>query len=141
MTMSESTISSKLYLFAFLLLLFSPHVHGSGRALSNSGKDENRPPDVKNTAQTSDRERDGLRGPVRSCTEERTFDFGKAVTTTEYDPDGRILSQRTVNADGSESVHTKSYDTEGRLLRSSWGSRVRRLQARRSILTTTKEGC
>jgi hypothetical protein len=120
MTMSESTFSSQLYLFATLCLLL-PHLHGGGSVLSNPRKHESQSSAMRNIAGTSDREKNGLRGPVRSCTEERTFDFGKIVTTTEYDPDGRILSQRTVNADGPESVNTKSYDTEGRLLRSSWG--------------------
>ncbi len=118
--MSESTFSSQLYLLATLFLLL-PHLHGGGSVLSNPRKHESQSSAVKNIAGTSDREKNGLRGPVRSCTEERTFDFGKIVTATEYDTDGRILSQHTVNADGSESVNTKSYDTKGRLLRSSWG--------------------
>ena len=60
----------------------------------------------------SDRERSGLRGPVRTCVEEGSI-------TTEYDPDGRMVRRRwPANAGGgSESVETWTYDTSGRLRR------------------------
>lgn len=43
-------------------------------------------------------------------------------TTTEYDPDGRLLSRRYTNPDGSVSVTTRTYDAQGRLLKETWAS-------------------
>src|SRR5580700_8382741 len=63
----------------------------------------------------SDRERDGLRGPVRMSVVEVGSDFG---TTKEYDLDGRLLASRSTYSGGSESENTRTYDAEGRLLRS-----------------------
>jgi YD repeat-containing protein len=65
----------------------------------------------------SDREKAGLRGPVKSCVEERTAlsDANKYSTTTEYSPDGRLLTSRSTNSDGSEWVRTLTYDADGRL--------------------------
>src|SRR2546430_11944930 len=58
----------------------------------------------------SDRERAGLRGPVRTCVEDGSI-------TTEYDPAGRMVSMRwpADAGDGSESVETWTYDTSGGL--------------------------
>src|SRR5882724_5561073 len=119
--MIESTVSRRIGLLAILLLLPSHRIYGNEGIPAGSRKGENRSPSMKNIPGKSDRERAELRGPVRTCVEERTFDIGKLVTTTEYDLDGRILSRRSVNADGSESLNTSTYDPEGRLLRSSWG--------------------
>ena len=119
--MIESTVSRKIGLVAILLLLPSHRIYGNEGIPAASRKDKSRSPSMKNIAGKSDRERAELRGSVRTCVEERTFDLGKLVTTTEFDLDGRILSRRHVNADGSESLNTHSYDPEGRLLRSSWG--------------------
>jgi YD repeat-containing protein len=65
----------------------------------------------------SDREKAGLRGPVKTCVEERTdlSDANKYSTTTEYSPDGRLLTSRSTNSDGSEWVSTQTYDANGRL--------------------------
>jgi len=70
---------------------------------------------------TSDREGDGLRGPVRMSVVEVSHNFGKNVTTTEYDQDGRLLSMRSQNGDGSEWIRTCTYDAEGRLSRATYG--------------------
>jgi YD repeat-containing protein len=70
------------------------------------------PQNAEPTAQPknlSDRERDGLRGPVKTCV--------GGTTTTEYDPDGRMLSTHAVEPDGREWGSTQTYDSAGRLLR------------------------
>lgn len=65
----------------------------------------------------ADREEAGLRGSVRMCVEETTYATGKSLTTTEYGLDGRLLTTRTSNPDGSEWFTTKTYDADGRLVR------------------------
>jgi len=72
-----------------------------------------------NSVNTSDRERDGLRGPVRISLEEVGSDFGKTRTTNEYDLDGRLLASKSTYSGGSESENTRTYDAAGRLLRTS----------------------
>jgi len=81
----------------------------------------------KNTQLMSDRERKGLHGPVKSCTETSTH---PAITdaegethqyhsehTTEYNTDGRILVTRSRNSDGSYWTTRRDYDASGRLLK------------------------
>jgi YD repeat-containing protein len=81
----------------------------------------------------SDREQNGLRGPVKSCTEENTFggftdSEGKTYPpsrveyTTEYDLNGRVIANRTTNSDGSKWIVSHDYDPSGRLLKISWGT-------------------
>jgi YD repeat-containing protein len=72
-----------------------------------------------NSVNTSDRERDGLRGPVRISLEEVGSDFGKTRTTNEYDLDGRLLASKSTYSGGSEWENTRTYDAAGRLLRTS----------------------
>jgi hypothetical protein len=67
-------------------------------------------------ANTTDREKAGLRGPAKLCVEETTYNTGKSLRTTEYSLDGRLLMTHASNPDGSEWVTTQSYDVEGRLL-------------------------
>jgi len=64
----------------------------------------------------SDREKAGLRGPVKTCVEE-IKDGSKYLTTTEYSPDGRLHTFRTTNSDGSEWIRTQTYDADGRLVK------------------------
>jgi len=92
---------------------------------------------VRSTQKTgtnmSDRERHGLRGPVKSCTEEstrpgvtdadgKTYPEVHLEYTTEYDKDGRILITRSRNSDGSQWVTRYGYDASGRLLKTSSGA-------------------
>ena len=59
----------------------------------------------------SDRERAGLRGPVRTVSE--------GSNKTEYDPAGRLISQRWLSnpdSEASETIRTLTYDGSGRLL-------------------------
>ena len=71
----------------------------------------------------SDREKAGLHGPVRTCVEETIFPDGKPyLTTTEYDPDGSLLTFRNTNSDGTEWIVTKTYDADGRLTRTISGN-------------------
>jgi hypothetical protein len=102
-------------------------IHALAMPLSTA---QARPPG-ENTATMSDREQQGLRGPVKSCTETSTH---PAVTdadgkthqyhseyTTEYDPDGRIMATRSRNSDGSQWVTRSDYDPTGRLLKTASG--------------------
>jgi len=69
----------------------------------------------------TDREEAGLRGRVKSCVEETTYPTWKSLKTTEYDLDGRLLTTRISNADGSEWVTTKTYGADGRLVKTASG--------------------
>jgi YD repeat-containing protein len=75
-----------------------------------------------------DRDRVGLRGPVKSCTEETThpavtdaegksYPEFRSAGTTEYDRDGRVLATRTNSRDGQGWVSYYEYDASGRLLK------------------------
>jgi YD repeat-containing protein len=86
----------------------------------------------ENTATMSKRERRGLRGPVKSCTEESTHAGmtdaeGTAHAevhsehSTEYDTGGRILATRNGNSDGSQWVTRYAYDPSGRLRKTASG--------------------
>jgi YD repeat-containing protein len=66
----------------------------------------------------SDRENAGLHGPVRTCVEETPLPDAKShLTTTEYDPDGRLLTFRFTNSGGTGWSTAKTYDVDGRLTR------------------------
>ena len=71
----------------------------------------------------SDREKAGLRGPVRQCTEERTnpavsgYPEMKFISTTEYDIEGKIAKITHINQDGSKWISSNSYDEQGRLVK------------------------
>jgi YD repeat-containing protein len=82
----------------------------------------------------SDREKQGLRGPVKSCTEETSVpaisnesgELHRAIRTghiIDFDSDGRTLARRIVNPDGSEWVMRNVYDSSGRLLKITSGKR------------------
>jgi hypothetical protein len=85
----------------------------------------------ENSAAMSDRVQAGLRGPVKSSTEESTYPnmtdaAGKALEvrfehTTVYDPDGHILSTRSRNSDGSQWVTRYEYSNSGQLLKTASG--------------------
>jgi hypothetical protein len=89
-------------------------------------------PSEESSATMSEREQRGLRGPVKSCTEESTYPGmtdadGKTYPevhseyTTEYDTGGRILATRRSQSVGSEWVTRYSYDPSGRLLKTRSG--------------------
>jgi YD repeat-containing protein len=70
----------------------------------------------------TDRDKAGLRGPVKTVLDEQIFssaDGQQLLTTitTEYASDGRILEVRTGNPDGSEWVTSYTYHSDGRLLK------------------------
>lgn len=70
----------------------------------------------------SDRDKAGLRGPVKTVLNEQTFSGADVPqllmsTTTEYAPDGRILEERIGNSDGSIWATSYNYYSDGRLLK------------------------
>jgi YD repeat-containing protein len=73
--------------------------------------------------QASDRERAGLRGPVKTCTQERFYPDAESrptallVDTAHYDAAGRLLLHRIQAPHGDESLTTYTYNAVGRLLR------------------------
>lgn len=74
----------------------------------------------------SDRDKAGLRGPVRSVLVERSFadaDSRQLLTSTrtEYAPDGRMLEVRYGNPDGSQWVTRYTYQPDGRLIKTASG--------------------
>lgn len=84
--------------------------------LANSQSTETQSaPSATGSIHISDRERAGLRGPVRTCREETVYPGGKSFTTTEYSLDGKLLTTRTSQSDGSEWVTSQTYDADGRL--------------------------
>jgi YD repeat-containing protein len=79
-----------------------------------------------------DREQRGLRGPVKSCTEQikypggtdaegKTYPESRLEYTTEYDSDGRVASTRHNESDGIDRVTRNVYDASGRLLTTTSG--------------------
>jgi YD repeat-containing protein len=73
-------------------------------------------------ASMSDRDKAGLRGPVKTVLNEQPFSGADGQqfltsTTTEYAPDGRILELRIGNSDGSIWVTNYTYYADGRLLK------------------------
>jgi YD repeat-containing protein len=70
----------------------------------------------------SDREKAGLRGSVRTCVEEIITPNYTYMITTEYSPDGRFVTSRTTNSDGSGWVTTHTYDADGRLTKTISGN-------------------
>ena len=75
----------------------------------------------------SDREKAGLRGPVKTVIEEQTFSGADGqqpfttTTTTRYAPDGRILETRMGNPDDSGWEATYTYYPDGRLRKTASG--------------------
>ncbi len=85
----------------------------------------------------TDREKAGLRGPVRTRVEETIYPGGKFLTTTEYSLDGRLLASSASNSDGSAWVTTQTYDADGRLVKTASGNSGERAA---EILYTYDEG-
>jgi YD repeat-containing protein len=85
-----------------------------------------RPSDQK-VPTMSEREKAGLRGPIKQWTDEQVMPAVKGFPerlfsyTTEYDPDGKILSVSNLNSDGSTWLVAYTYDAQGRLLKTSSG--------------------
>ncbi len=79
------------------------------------------PSSASGESHMTDREKAGLRGPVRTRVEETIYPGGKFLTATEYSLDGRLLATRASNPDGSGWVTTQSYDADGRLVKTASG--------------------
>lgn len=80
------------------------------------------------SAPMSEREQNGLRGPVKSCTVEsvyppftdtegKQYPERKMRDETEYDVDGRVIARRTRNSDAPGWETRYTYDTSGHLLK------------------------
>ena len=71
----------------------------------------------------SDRANYGLRGGVKSCTEESLFNNEvRFEYTTEYNSDGRVILSRSRNTDGSFWVTRYEYAASGQLLKIASGT-------------------
>ena len=88
-------------------------------------------PEQEGSAAMSDRGKSGLRGRVKSCTEERTWHNPatpsgspseiRSELVTEYDEQGRILSTRNGASNGSTWVMQYQYSASGQLLKIAFG--------------------
>lgn len=71
-------------------------------------------------APVTDKEKSGLRGPVRACELERDYVYPDhhwvMRTTTSFSEDGSLLNMRHTNPDGSQWSVVCRYDDHGRLL-------------------------
>jgi len=75
-------------------------------------------------------ERDGLRGPLKTCVEDTPIYQGRSVTTKDYGLDGKLLSFRTeIEGQPSSSFSASDWlesdvtDSQGRLLKKVYGRR------------------
>ncbi len=68
------------------------------------------------SADMSDREKAGLRGPVQICVEDVVYPTGKFSTTYTYDIDGKLLVNSSKSSNGSDWVTTRTYASDGHLL-------------------------
>lgn len=103
-------MSVRLYFASVLILLASPAWLAHAQQSSQTG------------AFVTDRDKAGLRGPVKSVLNEQTFSGADGQqfltsTTTEYAADGRTLEQRIGNSDGSIWATSYTYYADGRLLK------------------------
>jgi YD repeat-containing protein len=103
-------MSVRLYFASVLVLLASPSWLARAQESSQTG------------AVMTDRDKAGLRGPVKSVLNAQTFSGADGQqflmsTTTEYAADGRTLEQRIGNSDGSIWVTSYTYYADGRLLK------------------------
>jgi YD repeat-containing protein len=63
----------------------------------------------------TDREKAGLRGPVKTCVEEIVQSTGAIFLAFEYAVDGKLITCHQTNPDGSQWLTTHTYDSDGRL--------------------------
>jgi YD repeat-containing protein len=81
----------------------------------------------------SDREKNGLRGAVKTCGEEITYPGATAAdgtsspawtswSQTEFDPGGHILARRRLNSNGSVWAMLYTYNSAGKLLTTASGT-------------------
>jgi YD repeat-containing protein len=114
------------------ILLFSIAASGTsglinGQTTASGAASETKSPPM------SDREQHGLRDLVKTCVEETNYPGATAADgrqiperkswyKTDYDVEGRIISTRMRNSDGSEWVTRDTFDASGHLLKSAWGN-------------------
>lgn len=103
-------MSARLYFASILVLVASPAWLARAQQSLQTG------------ASMSDRDKAGLRGPVKTVLNEHIFSGADGQqfltsTTTEYAPDGRILEQRIGNSDGSIWITSYTYYADGHLLK------------------------
>lgn len=114
---------------AILLFLLAPQSSNcrmASRTSDQQGIDTTGTASHGESPTMSDRDRAGLRGPVEQCTEETitlpgpTYPGMRHISTTKYDPTGRILQITFIHPDGSKSSGSHTYDSQGRLLKTTW---------------------
>jgi YD repeat-containing protein len=103
-------MSVRLYFASILVLVASPALLARSQQSFQTG------------ASMSDRDKAGLRGPVKTEVNEQTVSGADGQhfltsTTTEYAPDGRMLELRVGNSDRSIWVTSYTYSADGRLLK------------------------
>lgn len=103
-------MSARLYFATVLVLVASPAWLARAQQSFQTG------------ASMSDRDKAGLRGPVKTEVNEQTVSGADGQhfltsTTTEYAPDGRMLELRVGNSDRSIWVTSYTYSADGRLLK------------------------
>src|SRR6266567_2290915 len=114
MTMPLSLTLNVMLLFC-MWLEYASEVPGFSLPSSPATKAQNLSSAARSTP-VSDREKAGLRGPVRTCIEDNDLPDGrKYLTAWEYSPEGRLLATRTTDPGGSEWLTSRTYDTDGRL--------------------------
>lgn len=107
---------------AFLALLLLTLIGGASVTTNNSTNDL-----TSMQSQPSQRDRNGLRGPVKICIEDKTFPAlttvdgkqspgTKSTNKTQYGLSGHIEVMSWLNPDGSEYITHYTYSSSGLLL-------------------------
>jgi YD repeat-containing protein len=119
-------------LAAMVMLIAAPRFANADRKAPPANRQTTKASDAtshEEIPKLSDREKAGLRGAVESCTVEDTTPAGpnthawRMVTTSKYDPDGRMYEHSYINNDGTKGVESLTYDADGHLLHTSWGAK------------------
>ena len=108
--------------FLFFLMLRCSSDAPNLAIVNSQSAEASSPSSAYGVSQMTDREKAGLRGPVRTRVEETIYPGGKFLTTTEYSLDGRLLATRASNSDGSAWATTQTFDADGRLVKTASGN-------------------
>ena len=106
---------------SFILVILLPLVSLAQQVAMSSATHGQSGKPADSSVPMSDRDKAGLRGSVQAYVEESLYNEFSSSTTTEYRPDGNLLSQRSVYHDGSDWLQTWIYDSTGRLTNYAFG--------------------